>query len=338
MSRFALFVRFLSVAVLAALPVTLCGCPGGGGGGDRFISIGTARQGGAFYQVGAAIANALNAGAKTGGWEKATAEVSGGTLANLRRLESSEIEIGMANSSISYLAVKGEGFDKKYNVKSIMTLFPLIAMFVTKSDSGIKSIKDLKGKRVIIGPQGAGFEHFVRPILEAHGVNWDEIDVQYASFSDSVGYLQDGTAAAAFLGGGMKSPAITSAATSMSIVLVPYEEKARQELIRKFPSFSAVVVKAKTYKGVDEDFAGLNVGSAQLLVRADASDDFVRNVVKVIWEQRKTIAETHAGGKSINENNVARNVGVEFHPAASKFYKDELKIGGGSSSGESKSH
>ncbi|GAB4136820.1 MAG: TAXI family TRAP transporter solute-binding subunit [Planctomycetaceae bacterium] len=309
----------LALAVCLSLP----GCGGGGGESkNEFISIGTAGQGGAFYQVGAAIANVMNEHKDIGGWKKVTAEETGGSLENLRRLESGDIQIGMTNSSISYLAASGKGsFDKKYKVKSVMTLFPLIAMFVTKADSGITSIKQLEGKRVVVGPEGAGFEHFVRPILEEHGVKWDSIEKRLGSFTKAVGYLQDGSADAVFLGGGRKSPAITSAATSMDIRLIPYDDDAKKRLMQKFPSFSEVVVPAKTYKGQAEDYNGLNVGSAQLLVREDASDEFVTNVIKAIWKGRKKIAQAHAAGKSINPKNVGRFTGVEFHPAAKKLYE-----------------
>jgi len=327
MPRFACCFRMVpAFALLIALPFTLSGC-GGGSDSGQFISIGTATQGGAFYQVGAAIANALNEGKDEGGWKKATAESTGGSLENLRRLEKGEIQIGMSNSSITYFAVRGSGgFDKKYKVKSIMTLFPLIAMFVTNADSGIKTIADLKGKKVVIGPEGAGFEYFVKPILEAHGVKWSDLEVVHQSFSQSVGLLQDGTVSAAFLGGGMKSPAITNAASSMNIFLVPYDEEAVEKLVETYPSFNAVTVPGGTYKGQTEDYHGLNVGSAHLLVSEDAKHDFVKKVIKIIWENREKIAETHAGGKSINPKNVARHTGVDFHPAAEAFYKDHDEI------------
>lgn len=328
MTRFPPSLRWgLLFSVFAILPLTLPGCGGGGGGEGQFVSIGTATQGGAFYQVGAAIANALNEGKEEGGWKKVTAESTAGSLENLRRLESKEIQIGMSNSSITYFAVRGQGeFDKKYDVKSIMTLFPLIAMFVTREDSGIKSIKDLVGRRVVIGPEGAGFRNFVEPILEAHGVKWSDLNVSYQSFSQSASALQDKQVDAAFLGGGLKSPAITSAATSVAIRLIPYDEAAKRKLIEEYPSFNAVTVPAATYKGQTADFHGLNVGSAQLLVRSDTPDDFVKNVIKVIWEHREKIAQTHNAGKSINPKNVTRYTGVEFHPAAKEFYKNHKEI------------
>ena len=322
---------FAIALLLATALVGFPGCKGGSGDGEgggesgsyEFVSLGTAQIGGAFYSVGAAISDALNKGKETGGWRKSTAEETGGSLHNYRLLESGDIQIGMANSSISYFAVRGEGgFDKKYEVKSIMTMFPLIGMFVTKQDSSIGSIADMKGKRIVVGPEGAGFEYFLRPILEAHGVSYADFDPVYAGFSASVGYLQDESVAATFLGGGKVSPSITSASSTMDILLIPYGSDQRQQLVKDYPSFSAVTVAAETYKGQAKDFAGLNVGSAHLLVRSDANEDFVYKVTKIIFDNRQNIAETHAAGKAINEKNVVRKVGTEFHAGAIRYYKE----------------
>ena len=335
MARFLIDRKYfwLTLLCLPAL-VAVVGCFGCGDEGDsgsgetpKFVSLGTARPGGAFFSVGAAIGKALDDGSETGGWRKVTAESTDGSLENFRRLDSGELQLAMANSSITYFAVKGEGgFEKKYDVKSVMTLFPLIGMFVTREGSNTTSIEDFKdkNKRIVVGPEGGGFEYFLRPILAAHGVTYDDFEADYAGFQESVGRLQDGNAAAVFLGGGMRSPAISSAASSMDIYLIPYGEKQRDELA-KLPSFNKVTVPADTYKGQDEPFAGLNVGSAHLIVRSDASEDFVYNITKIIYEARKQIGDTHKLGKSINAQNVVTDTGTPFHAGAIRYYK-EIKI------------
>ncbi|MCA9118175.1 MAG: TAXI family TRAP transporter solute-binding subunit, partial [Planctomycetaceae bacterium] len=298
----------LSIAVAA-------GCGGGGdkagsGGGDepKFISIGTAPPGGAFYTVGSAVSDVLNGEKDASGWRQVTAEATGGSLENLRRLESGDVQLALSNSTITWNAVRGEeGFDKKYDVKAVMTLFPLVAMFVTREGSGVETIQDLKGKRVAVGPEGAGFEYFIRPILRAHGVSYDDFEDVYGSMQTSANYLQDESVAATFLGGALRASSITSAAATMDIKLVPYGEQERQQLIAEIPSFNAVVVPAETYKGQTEPFAGLNVGSAHLIVRSDASEEFVAKVVKIIYQNREKVAEKHAAGRSITAENVVRN-------------------------------
>lgn len=328
--------RFGCAAVVLVLSFG-CGSEDGGSNAARsgptsgnklpnFVSIGSAPLGGTFYQIGAGIADVLNDGREAGGWRQATNESTGGSLENFRRLDAGDIQVGMANSSITYFAVRGEGgFDRRYDLRTIMTAFPLVAMFVSKQDSGVNTIPDLKGKRVCVGPEGAGFEYFVRPILEAHGVTYNDFDPEYAGMQTSVGYLQDESVAATFLGGGLRSPAITSATTTMDIRLIPYGEKERSDLIATYPSFSAVTVPANTYKGQSEPFAGLNVGSAHLLVRADANDEFVYRVTKTIYEAREKLAETHAAARAIKANTVVKQVGTEFHSGAIRYY-NEIEI------------
>lgn len=287
------------------------------------MSIGTAPQGGVFYTVGAAIGDVLDQHKDEPGWRSVTAESTGGTLENLRLLDSGEIQIGMANSTITYFAVKGEGgFEKSHDVKAVMTLFPLIATFVTREDSGIRTMQDLKGKRVVVGPEGAGFEFFIRPIVEAHGLTYDDFDDSYAGMGQSVGFLQDGSIDATFIGGGLKAPAITNADSTMDIFLIPYGEEQRQKLVEELPPFSMATIPADTYRTHPEAFDGLNVGSAHLIVRADADEDFVYDVTKIIWENRATIAEKHAAAKAINEQNVVRKTGTAFHPGAVKYFQE----------------
>ena len=108
----------------------------------------------------------------------------------------------------------------------------------------------------------------------------------------------------------------------MEILLVPYGQQERADLIAKYPSFGPVTIPADTYKGQTEPFEGLNVGNAHLVVRTDADEDFVYNVTKIIYEAREKIAETHAAGKAINAGNVVKNVGTDFHPGAIRYYQE----------------
>ena len=335
-------------AAIAVALTTITGCSGeqsdgsgsaGGTAQPTFISIGTAPQGGLFSLFGNTAQGVLDANKSAHGWRGITAETTGGSLENLRLLDSGDIQLGLANSTITYFAVHGEGgFDKKYAVQSIMTLFPLIAMFVTKADSGIDSIADLKGKRVVVGPEGAGFEYFVRPILTEHGVKFgkDKSDSDFEPVNtgmiSSVGQLQDGSVHATFLGGGIKAPAISNADSVMDIQLIPFDPVKRTALIERLPSFTAATIPANTYGGQDEEFAGLNVGSAQILVRADADEQFVYNVTRILYENLGKMAETVKAVKAVNASNVSRDTGVEFHPGALRFYKE---LAGSSSPGAS---
>lgn len=314
-------------ALLAAL-VLIAGCGGcgsdggsGSGGGQRkFLSMGTSPIGGTFQQVGNSLSETLNDHAGSNNW-KFQAKGTKGSQENIRRLDKGEYELGLSNSAISYHAVHGTGgWDKNYEIRAVVTIAPLVAMFITRHDSGVKTIQDLKGKRVICGPDGAGFEMFIEPLLAAHGVKMSDFTKLNANQSDSVTQLGDGGADAAFLGGAVPSPAIQQA-SELGIYLIPFDETARQEVIDKYPFFSGVTVPAGTYSGMKDDFQGLNVGAMHLIASAAADEELIYQVTKTIWENRASIS--HPGAKKfINEENAARFTGTEFHPGAIRFYKE----------------
>ncbi len=291
-------------------------------GGTSFLSMGTAPIGGTFPIVGDAIAQTLNTHKGENNW-KVQAKGTKGSQANIRGIEKGDLQLALSNSAISYFAFRGESsWDQKYNIRAIVTMAPNVAMFVTKADSGIKSIADLKGKRVVIGPAGAGFEMFVGPILEEHGVTLDDIDPVNSPQGPAVDMLGDGSADAAFLGGAMPAAAISQACASFDTLFIPFDPEVRKRLVDKYPFFHAITVPGDTYQGHEEAFEGLNVGSMHVITSASAGEDLIYQLTKTTWENRADIAAKHGAGKAINEKNAARYTGTEFHPGAIRFYKE----------------
>ena len=318
-----------AVAVIAAL-VGFSGC-GGDGDSDPgktpsspFLSLGTAPVGGAFQPVGGAISETLNAHKPDDAvYKKVQAKGTKGSQHNIRQLEDGTLQLALSNSAISYFAVRGEAtWDKAYEMRAVATLAPNVAMFITKADSGIKSIADLKGKRVCVGPAGAGFEMFVGPLLEEHGVKWDDITPLNQTQSGAVDMLGDGSADAAFLGGAVPTGSITQACSTHDIYFIPLDPAVRDTLVEKYPFFSPFTIAKDKYPDLTEDFQGLNVGSMHLITAASQSDDLIYQITKTIWENREEIAGKHPAGKALNEKNVARFTDTDFHPGAIKFYKE----------------
>lgn len=289
---------------------------------QRFLSIGTAPPGGAFFVVGGAISEVLNEHGNAYGW-RVTAEATMGSQENIRRLFSGELDLALSNSAITYFAVRGEGeWERPYPVQSVMTLAPNVALFVTPAGSGVRTLADLRGRRVLIGPAGAGFEYFVRPILEAHGVAWEELTVLYGTQAAAVDMLADGTAAAAFLGGAVPTASITQASASQAVHFIPFDEEVRSGLIERYPFFRSAVIPAGTYRGQVEDFQGLDVGSMHLIAAADADEELVHRVARTLFEKRGGVQARHPAGHSINPENVVRKTGTDFHPGAIRFYRE----------------
>ncbi len=319
----ASFVLLLAAALIAGCSSKSSTTDNGPSSGKRqFLSMGTAPVGGAFQVVGGAIAEVLNDHKDQINW-KVSAKGTKGSQENIRRLEKGELQFALSNAAISYFAVRGEGgWDKEYDVQAIATLAPNVALFITKADSGINSIADLKGKRVITGPAGAGFQMFIEPILVEHGVNWDDITSLNATQSGAVDQLADGSADAAFLGGAVPVGSITQAASTFDVHYIPFDETTRQTLIEKYAFFHPQVIPAGTYKGMDQDFQGLNVGSMHLITSASQDEELIYQLTKTIWENREEIAAKHPAGKAINPKNAARDTGIAYHPGAERLYRE----------------
>ena len=312
-----------SLFLLAAL----IACGGGEAASDRvpprFGSIGTAPPGGAFFVVGGALADVLNTAAPA--LEvRFTAEATKGSQENIRRLQRGELDFALANSAITYFAVRGEGgWDRSYPMRAVMTLAPNVALFVTKNDSAIESIADLVGKRVAVGPAGAGFEFFQEPLLAAHGISRkDFTEVFYATQTAAVDMLSDGSAAAVFLGGAVPTASITQAAAGQDIRFVPLDSEARARLSTDYLFFNPATIPAGTYRGQDEPYEGLDVGSMHLIAAADADEELVYRVTKALYENSQGVTERPPAGRAINAHNVVRDTGTPFHPGAVRFYRE----------------
>lgn len=311
--------------LLAALLVGAIACGGESAEqapSTRFLSVGTAPPGGAFFVVGGAIAEVLAAHGGEYAWQ-VTAEATMGSQENIRRLAGGELDVALSNAAITYHAVRGEGeWERPYEVRSVMTLAPNVALFVTPAGSGVSRIADLAGHRVVIGPAGAGFEYFVRPIVEAHGVAWSDLTVLHATQSGAVDMLTDGTAVAAFLGGAVPTASITQAAASGDIRFLPYEPEVRERLIADYPFFRPATIPAGTYRGQDEEFNGLDVGSMHLIASADADEELIYRITRLLYEHRDEVRERHPAGGAINPGNAPRPTGTDFHPGAERFYRE----------------
>ena len=331
MARSPQTIILTAVAALLLVAPVFVGCKNKSDSGDpaaaakgkrQFLSMGTAPVGGAFPVVGGAIAEVLNAHKGEIDW-KVQAKGTKGSQENIRRLQQGELELALSNAAISYFSARGEGgWDKKYDTRAIATMAPNVALFIARADSGIKTIADLKGKRVITGPAGAGFQMFIEPILKAHGVDWSDITSLNATQSGSVDQLGDGSADAAFLGGAVPTGSITQATSTFDVTFVPFDEEVRQTLIKDFAFFHPFTIPSGTYKGMDEDFQGLNVGSMHVITSASQPEELVYEITKTIYENREEIAGKHPAGKALNPKNIARDTGIEYHSGAVKYYKE----------------
>lgn len=317
---------FVSCIGLAA-GCLLVGCnadrgASGDGGGRTFVTVGTAPEGGAFAPVGNAISNIVGANKGDLNWTVST-QGTKGTQENIRKLAAGELEFGMSNAGIAYFASRGEGaWEKPYEVRTVATLAPNVGVFVTTEGTGIETIGDLKGRRVVLGPAGAGFDYFLKPLLEAHGLSYEDMTVLHGNYFSASDMIADGKADAAFMGGAIPIPAVTQLCSTQDVVFLKFDDDVAEKLT-EYPFYFPVTIKADAYSDLNEDLTALNVGSMQLISHESVSEDVVYNFTKILYQNRAQVAEKHPAGKALNPENAVRNTGMPFHPGAIKFYKEE---------------
>ena len=290
---------------------------------QQFFRIGTGGTAGTYYPVGGMIANAVSQPGKI----VATAQASNGSLANVNAIAGGSMEAGMSQSDVATWAFTGtgafEGKPKVADLRMIANLYPESIHLVVKKGSGIKSVADLKGKRVALDEPGSGTLINARMVLAAYGVKESDIKPDYIKPNQAGDKLKDGSLDAFFFVGGAPAGAIAELASSgAGIELVPLTGGPADALRKSNPYFAVDTIAANTYKDVAA-VQTLAVG-AQLVTSAKVDANTVYEVTKGMYSEstQKTLQAGHAKGKFINKENAVKGVGIPYHPGAEKFYKE----------------
>ena len=304
----------LSFALLAAT---------GAAHAQQFFRIGTGGTAGTYYPVGGMIANAVSQPGKIA----ATAQASNGSVANVTGIAGGAMESGFSQADVATWAYKGTGlYDGKPNVpglRLIANLYPESVHVVVKKGSGIRSVADLRGKRVALDEPGSGTLVNARAILAAYGLKEADIKPEYIKPNQAGDKMKDGALDAFFFTGGSPAGAIAELASAGSgIELLPIDGKEADALRAASPFFAVDTIAAETYKGVGA-VKTLAVG-AQWVTGDKADANTVYEVTKALFSEaaQKQLAAGHAKGKFITKENAVQGAGIPFHPGAEKFYKE----------------
>ena len=237
-------------------------------------------------------------------------------------LKDKNAEIAFSQTDISSYAVEGtEMFEGSPidNVQAIGTLYPETIQIVTTEKSGIKSVEDLKGKKVSVGAPGSGTAPNAEQILEVHGLTFEDIKKQDLSFDESTQGIQDGNIDAAFVTAGTPTGAVESLAATEDIVIIPIGKDKIETLINKYPFYISEEIPSGTY-GLDEAVSTVAV-QAMLVVRDDLSEDLVYDITKALFENMDSVQ--HAKADQINAENALDGVGIVVHPGAQKYFEEK---------------
>ena len=307
-------------AILAAAAVLLAGCNGNSDvEGKKFLNIGTGGTAGTYYPIGGAIAEVLN---KEIPGMSASAQSTGASVANINMLGDGEIDLATVQNDIAYYAAHGtEMFkDKKVDgLQGIASLYPETCQFVTLKSSGIKSLAELKGKRVAVGAVGSGVEANVRQILAAYGVTYSDIDAQYLSFAEGASALKDGNVDVAVLTAGYPTASVQDIASQNPVRLLPVEEKIADDLIAQYPFYTKTVIPAGTYAGFDEEVSSVAV-MAMLVAGPTVNADLGYSITKAIFGNLDRLQAAHAVGKQITKDTAKAGMSLPMNAGAERYF------------------
>lgn len=288
-----------------------------------FFRIGTGGTAGTYYPVGGMLANAISNPPGL----ILTAQASNGSVANINAITSGQAESGFSQADVAAWAYAGtglyEGKPKVEDLRLIANLYPESIHFVATKSSGVKSIADLKGKRVSLDEPGSGTLVDARIILKAFGISEKDIKPEYLKPNQASDKIRDGSLDAFVFVGGYPTAAISElAATGSGVVLLPIDGAQAEAIRKEYPFFATDNIPANTYKDVPA-VTTVAVG-AQWVTSAKQSEDLVYNITKSLWSDktRAVLDAGHAKGKVIRKETALAGAGIPVHPGAAKFYKE----------------
>ena len=314
-----MFQRFVRIG-LAGLALTLATAASA-----QNLSIATGGTGGVYYPMGGGMASVLS---KHVPGMQATAEVTGGSVDNLKLVGSGQPYIGFTMSDAAQDAYKGEDKfkSKKVPVRTIAVLYPNRMHLVTVEGRNITKLSDLKGKHVSTGSPGSATEVMAFRILEAAGMDKDkDVKRERLSVAESVNAIKDNKIDAFFWVGGLPTAAVTDLANTpgTKVKMIDHAEVV-PVMNKKYGNIYLSDTIPKTmYSGMAADNKQATVMNI-LVANENMDDKTAYNIAKTIFERRDELIAVHKEAENFKlENQKTAATPVPFHPGAAKYYAEK---------------
>ncbi|QTQ12555.1 TAXI family TRAP transporter solute-binding subunit [Treponema parvum] len=306
------------LTALFTLAVFANGKPDSGSGTPKFITVGTGATGGAFYPIGVAVASVITNNLDI----DATAQVTGGALENIELVQNKTIDLGITMGNSAQEAYEKNGYT---NINALFGgLSKGFFQIVVMNDSPIKTMRDLIGRKVCMGPAGNGAISVAETIWGAYGFSITDVKATYLSYDDGIRQLTDGNCDAVVVQAAIPSAAIQElAASSKAYRLIPVDENVAKTLSDKYQYFGYGKLPKAIYQNNPSDTMTMYIIN-MMIVRADLPEDTVYNITKSLFENIETIKASHKAASGITLKDAART-SVPLHPGAQKYF-NEVKV------------
>jgi uncharacterized protein len=287
----------------------------------QYITILTGGSSGVYFPLGGALAKLYQE--KLG--VVATSQSTAASSENATKLNQKKAEVGFLMGDTASDAYKGvDSFkdkDAQKNLRTIAALYPNYLQIVTTTKTGIKTLDDLKGKRVAVGAPGSGTEISARRVLGVYGISYSDIKADYLSFAEGIEGIKNGSIDAVVISSGIPNSGLLELATMEEIVILEISEDKVKEMQKKYPVFFSIKIPKGTYKGQDKDINTVAVNNV-LMTHKDVPEETVYQLTKIMFENLDVLKNTHSAAKDISIEKATDNLPAPLHPGAKKYYEE----------------
>lgn len=319
--------RFGLLLILLVVGVILAACSEDSDGGEtsgdglsaKLVTIATGGASGPYNIIGTTLADIYTTTYDV----NSRTQTTGSSVENLNLMAQGKVEMAFVMSDALSQALAGEvSFSEPIKgVSQIATLYPNVVQIITKADSGIVTIEDLKGKRVAVGDQNSGVEVNARTLLAGHGITYDDLKVDYLGYAEAADGLSAGTIDAAFLTSGLPNASVMELAKTMDIRLVTVTPEKVAEIAKEHPYFVSHEIAASVYDTDGAVFTAAVPNS--LVVKSDMSDDDVYKLTKTFFESLPKLVNSHQAANDISLDVAQTGIIAELHPGAKRYYDEQ---------------
>ncbi|MFZ5352239.1 MAG: TAXI family TRAP transporter solute-binding subunit [Bacillota bacterium] len=286
------------------------------------IPMATGAPTGIYESLGNAYAELVNE--KSGKVYISTIGTSG-SVENCKLLEAKKVKLSMVQNDILDFAYKGaevfEG-EKISSLRAIASLYSEVVHIVVRKDSNIKSLEDLKGKRLSVGSPGSGVEVNSRQIFTAAGMSYNDIAANFLNLDEAAAQFKQNLIDGFIFTSGTENATIQELASEINIALVPLSDEIVGRLEDKYHYMSEYIMSSGTYIGQDKDIKSIAV-RASLVTRDDVPESLVYELTKLLFDSRDSLTQNNKTGLQIKLESALNDISIPIHRGAERYYREK---------------
>jgi TRAP transporter TAXI family solute receptor len=301
--------------------LALAGLSAGAAAQQKFVNILTGGQSGVYYPLGVALGQIYG---KAMPDTKTSVQATKASVENLNLLQAGRGELAFTLGDSLSDAWKGDeeaGFKTPLaKLRTVAGIYSNYIQIVASADSGIKTLADLKGKRISVGAPRSGTELNARAILKAAGLTYkDFAKVEFLPFGESVELIKNRQLDVTLQSAGLGVASIRDLATTMKIVVVSIPP----ELVAKIgdPAYQPATIPANTYTGQDTAIPSVAIKNF-LVTHEGVPADLVYSMTKAAFTNLDQLAAAHSAAKAINLADAVKAPPVPLHPGAERYFRE----------------